>query len=61
MCWNVDVLQMVLSDSEKPKTFGNVEASNHCASVLWNVEIDYILVDGAKVYLGKIAIRWQKR
>lgn len=57
MSWDVDVLHMVLSDSEKPKTLGNDEASNHCVDVLLNIELDHILVDRAVVYLGKFAIR----
>ena len=50
MFWDV-VSQMMLSESEKPKTLENEETSNHYVAVLLNMELDHILVDRAVVWL----------
>lgn len=50
MFWDV-VSQMMLSESEKPKTLENEETSNLYVAVLLNMELDHILVDRAVVWL----------
>ena len=48
---------LVLSNSEKPKTLGNAEASNHCVAATLNKGLHHILADKPVVYPVKTGVR----